>query len=65
MQRYLLFMGSNYYPSGGWEDFVGSFPSVEGALVYALEGHGHSRDWFQVVDLISGEIVRQGKEDYS
>lgn len=31
MKRYLLFCGSRYYPSGGMEDFEGSFDSPEDA----------------------------------
>lgn len=31
MKRYLLFAYDDYYPSGGWNDFKGSFDSVEEA----------------------------------
>jgi len=29
MPRYLLFMGENYYPVGGWDDYVASSDSIE------------------------------------
>lgn len=28
MNRYLVFEGENYYPGGGWYDFVDSFPTL-------------------------------------
>lgn len=31
MNRYLLFMGEAYYPSGGWCDYAGTYPTVEAA----------------------------------
>lgn len=54
MKRYLLFAGDNYYPSGGWGDFVDGFDSVEQAALKLAE---RSYDWFQIVDATTGEIV--------
>jgi hypothetical protein len=31
MKRYLLFSGWDYYPRGGWNDFKGSFDTVDKA----------------------------------
>jgi len=31
MKPYLLFYGMTYYPNGGWEDFQGSFDTLEEA----------------------------------
>lgn len=31
MKKYLLFAGSQYYPSGGWNDFKGDFDSIHDA----------------------------------
>jgi hypothetical protein len=56
MRRFLLFGGSNYYPSGGWDDFMESFDSVEDAAKVAKSrGRSHSNalewiDWAHVVD---------------
>ena len=30
----MLFVYNDFYPSGGWEDFAGYFPTVEQAKVY-------------------------------
>ncbi len=54
MKRYLVFTGSKYYPSGGWDDFRGTFDTVEEAQKALLpSGTGlncQSFDWYQIVD---------------
>jgi hypothetical protein len=45
--QYLLFSGDSYYPLGGWGDFIGSFPSVDEALLRVRTLTG---DWWQIVD---------------
>lgn len=47
--NFLLFAGYNYYPSGGWDDFKGSFSSREEAIKYAKGLADY--DWVQVVNL--------------
>jgi hypothetical protein len=53
MKRCLLFAGFDYYPSGGWNDFVESFDSFEQAVQV---GKGLSPslrcvyDWYHVID---------------
>ena len=32
--EYLLFAGSSFYPSGGWDDFKGYFHSIEDAQIW-------------------------------
>lgn len=58
MKRYALFSGANYYPGGGWDDFVAAFDAADEATT---EGLGKLKrkedDWFQVVDLHTGERV--------
>ena len=55
MKRYLLFAGDDYYPAGGWGDFVDSYDSVAEAI--AALGAGDRRyDWFHVVDSQTGKI---------
>ncbi len=63
MKRYMLFAGSQYYPSGGWDDFKDSFDTCEEALVAArLQETGYKGktkpvyDWFHVVD-VQGFII--------
>jgi hypothetical protein len=57
MKRFALFTGSTYYPSGGWEDFKASFDTLVDALAAPRE------DWYHVVDLTTGEIVKAGNND--
>ena len=33
----MLFIGDNYYPSGGWEDFKGYFETVDHAKEHVLK----------------------------
>lgn len=32
MKRYMAFVGSNYYPAGGMNDFIGSYETKELAI---------------------------------
>lgn len=54
---YLLFFGDKYYPNGGWNDFRGSFSSVELALKSIADAG--DVDWWQIVDFRSMEIVME------
>jgi hypothetical protein len=56
MKRFLLFAGDEYYPAGGWEDFIESFSTVNGALAEAATLEA---DWFHIVDLTTGEMVEE------
>lgn len=49
MKRFLVFAGSEYYPCGGWEDFVGDYDTVEEAMAADTSGPGPYR-WCHVVD---------------
>ena len=60
MKKYLLFTFNEYYPCGGFEDYVGAFDSIEEAY----------NDWnnipyskkkcnCQIVDYITLEIVKE------
>jgi len=53
LKRYLVFVGSDFYPGGGWEDFVGSFATKEEALAYAGEKVHSTKylGWSQIIDL--------------
>lgn len=46
MKRYLAFGGDQYYPGGGWDDFVGDFDSKGEAIEAAKKGNG----WWHVID---------------
>jgi len=60
-----LFAGHNYYPSGGYNDYVGSFDSLEKAIEggetkrmgYGYLGDDYEYDWWHVVQ--EDQIVAQ------
>lgn len=55
MKRYLVFAGSHYYPSGGWDDYKGSFDNLQEC--YRFLGLKPYLDWLHVVDSTTGDIV--------
>ena len=52
-KRFLVFEGTDYYPSGGWNDFVGSFDDPEAALVVARKTANKSTA-VHIIDLVTG-----------
>jgi len=56
MERYLLFYGNWDDPGGGWEDFEGDYDTAEEALSDIGEGD----DWYHIVDIKTGAIVKYG-----
>ncbi len=57
MKRYLLFAGDTYYPSGGWQDFIGSFDTKEGADAQGRIELSNGHNWYHVIDAQTGERV--------
>lgn len=62
MRRFLLFTGRDYYPSGGWNDFVRDFETEEDAVVLGkalLRAADTSADgqWAHVVDTETGQMT--------
>lgn len=60
MERYALFAGSFYYPSGGWNDFKGTYHTVQEAVDY-IEAYANSDeeyDWYHVIDLATGKDAK-------
>jgi hypothetical protein len=49
MKRYLLFAGQDYYPQGGWDDFVIDSDSVQSLKVKAVE-YMTEYTWWHIVD---------------
>lgn len=53
--KYLLFCGSFYYPSGGWEDFHGVFSTLDGAknaaLKKSIEEEWYNYGWYHIVQI--------------
>jgi len=58
MKQFLLFAGDNFYPAGGWKDFVASYDSA-GAAFKKGESKKAKRDadWFHVIDSETGRQV--------
>ena len=54
MFRHKLFQGSFYYPSGGYQDFIGKFISYE----EAIKSLDTTKDWYQLVR--NDQIVESG-----
>jgi hypothetical protein len=59
MKQYLVFAGSDYYPSGGWKDFKGSFDSIDEAKKFLNTEELRSYDWWQIVDTTTQEVVER------
>ena len=51
--QFALFAGDNYYPSGGFHDFVDSFDTVDEAKAYLTAIY----DWAEIIDLRTGQRV--------
>lgn len=54
--RFLVFIGDTYYPSGGWGDFHRGFSSIEECLEYIK---AIKCDWWQIVDAQTLKIVKE------
>jgi hypothetical protein len=59
MVGYLLFAGATFYPSGGWEDFRGTYATILAAMESAA--NIDSVDWWHIVNAETLEIVGKGK----
>lgn len=64
MKRFLLFAGEDYYPIGGWNDFLGDFDTVAEAKGVG-EGYreGSALCWWHVVDTEAAAIVTYYGDD--
>ena len=60
MKRYLLFAGMDYYPSGGWDDYLGDFITISECLSHLKEEKNRCWDpleWHHIVDTKTMKIV--------
>lgn len=55
---FLLFAGYNYYPEGGWHDYVGSFATIESAMEHVIT---LKSDWYHIV---SGGVIVKNSRSY-
>ena len=60
MKRYLLFGFDQYYPEGGWNDFMASFDYWEDAVSAAQEKP--TRNYYHVIDSVDGRKVTSGND---
>jgi hypothetical protein len=65
MKRFLAFGGQQYYPSGGWGDFAGSFDTADEAETAArhrssaeVQKTYKGNSWWHVVDGDNGTVLR-------
>ena len=58
LKRFLLFGGCVYYPSGGWDDFIGDFNTLKEAKSFKIK-LPWSVEWKQIVDTKTGEITHE------
>jgi hypothetical protein len=69
MKRYMVFIGRDYYPSGGMEDFAADYDNLSEAIGKARDLEPFERDWSQVYDSIEHNLkaafrtVKDGIED--
>jgi len=57
MKRFLLFAYDDYYPSGGWSDYEGSFDTAEEAMAHKTR---YDTDNAEVVDAETERVVWSG-----
>lgn len=58
MKKYLMFAMNQYYPSGGWNDLVGSFDTLEEVQAQWEEYHNNKvYDFAHVVDTHKCTII--------
>lgn len=63
MRRYLLFTGSCYYPSGGWNDFYSAHDTIEEAEAIGMKHWNGAYNWWHVIDSTIGEEVKSDGTD--
>lgn len=56
-KRYILFSGEDYYPLGGWKDFVGVYETIDEAT---KAGESLSNNWWEVVDIQAMQVIKSG-----
>lgn len=61
--NFALFAGDNYYPAGGWDDFVGTYETLDLAHE-ALKDRRIGVGWAQVVDLGHRAVVTEWEKSY-
>ena len=60
--RYLLFGYDNYYPSGGWNDFIKGSDDLEELKTFKPE---FKNDYYHIVYLEKGEVIATGRHAFN
>jgi hypothetical protein len=70
----VLFVGGNYYPSGGWYDVWAFFETEEQALITMYQFAELDKfveyppkldgDWWHIVDLRKGKVINRGRLEW-
>ncbi len=60
MKQYLLFVFDDYHPEGGWNDFIQSFDSEQGAIDCVLVMKLNKYENYQIVDIQTGLVTKKG-----
>ena len=55
MRRYATFCGDDYYPLGGFDDYVNSYDTMGDALQFAVNLDCYN--WWHIVDIDKSTIV--------
>lgn len=55
---FLVFAGQNYYPLGGWDDYQGSFDSIESAKQFADDLNDWLYDWAHAINFETKEMTK-------
>lgn len=61
LKRFLVFAYDAYYPSGGWNDYQGSFETLAEVRKHIAEVNEETSapDYFNVVDAHTGKAVKE------
>lgn len=68
IKRFVVFMGDNYYPFGGWGDHRGDYDTLEEAKKFAesqrlpQDDRAPFVDWAHVVDLHTGQELSLARD---
>lgn len=75
MKSFLLFVGEQYYPRGGWDDFHGDFDSIKEAVEFVAanptfrsmpdDDWGSDIQWAHVVDSTTMKVVRRFRDEFN
>jgi hypothetical protein len=58
--QFALFSGDNYYPLGGWDDYIDTYRTLDEAKT----ARRPADDWAHVVDLLICEVVAKYQKPF-